>query len=164
MLFRSLGRSRLELKVVSGGVIPVKVRRSEPVSWSKVRQETSDPCGTVKTVKTVSSSDSDLECPEHKLTITLAGQQGLGCSICKVTTNSNFFVIFLSDSILIEWMILWFYPNSVIMVSVMFACFVIDVASFNCHLLFQPHKILSQEENPNKLTTRRPSSSHVTCN
>ena len=92
------GRSRLELKVSSGGVIPVKVRRSEPVSWSRVNQEQTPETRVTHvsgdsgdpgqyhsdTVKTVKSVDSDLECPEMKMSINLVQGQGLGCSICKV--------------------------------------------------------------------------------
>ena len=110
-----LKRQKLVLKVISGGVIPVKVRRSEPLCWAPVKQppveevhgrppsviethgrpasvneaklrplvvsDTSDYPGTMKTNK---STDSDMECPEQKITISLSGHQGLGCSICKV--------------------------------------------------------------------------------
>ena len=82
-----LGRSRLELKVRSGGVLPVRLSRSEPVSWQRIRpadrhqQKLTD---TVKTNTTNTSQDSDLDCPERRINITLTGQQGLGCSICKV--------------------------------------------------------------------------------
>ena len=82
-----LGRSRLELKVKSGGLLPVRLSRSEPVSWQRIRpadrhhQKLTD---TVKTSTTNTSQDSDLDCPERRINITLTGQQGLGCSICKV--------------------------------------------------------------------------------
>ena len=85
-----LGRTRLVLKVTSGGVIPVKVRRSEPVTWSQVRaltsvtSVTSGP-GDTGTVKTARSDESEAELTEARLTISLQGQQGLGCSICKVS-------------------------------------------------------------------------------
>ena len=82
-----MGRQRLVLKVTSGGVIPVKVRRSEPVTWSQVRalasvtQAVTCDTGTVKTAR---SDESEAELTEARLTISLQGQQGLGCSICKV--------------------------------------------------------------------------------
>ena len=80
-----MGRQRLVLKVTSGGVIPVKVRRSEPVTWSQVRalasvtQAVTCDTGTVKTARS-----DEAELTEARLTISLQGQQGLGCSICKV--------------------------------------------------------------------------------
>ena len=86
-----LGRSRLVLKVTSGGVIPVKVRRSEPVTWSQVRalaSVTSVTCDT-GTMKTARSDESEAEQTEARLTISLQGQQGLGCSICKVRDDSH---------------------------------------------------------------------------
>ena len=84
-----LGRSRLELKVRSGGLIPVRLNRSEPVSWRRIRpadqkQQLTDTVRTNTTNTTNTSQDSDLECPERRINITLTGQQGLGCSICKV--------------------------------------------------------------------------------
>ena len=77
-----LGRSRLVLKVTSGGVIPVKVRRAEPVTWSIVRPLAGD-SGTVKTVRSEQSDGHQ----ETRITITLQGHQGLGCSICKVSQD-----------------------------------------------------------------------------
>ena len=81
-----LGRSRLELKVRSGGLIPVRLNRSEPVSWRRIRpaEQKQQLTDTVRTNTTNTSQDSDLECPERRINITLTGQQGLGCSICKV--------------------------------------------------------------------------------
>ena len=110
-----LNRQKLVLKVISGGVIPVKVRRSEPLSWAPVKPPASEPHGRPlsvneahgrppsvnesnlrqavvsdtsdyhhETMKTNKSTDSDMECPEQKITISLTGHQGLGCSICKV--------------------------------------------------------------------------------
>ena len=85
-----LGRSRLELKVRSGGLIPVRLNRCEPVSWRRIRpaeqQQHHQLTDTVKTNRTDSSQDSDLDCPEKRINISLTGQQGLGCSICKVRT------------------------------------------------------------------------------
>ena len=71
-----LGRTRLELKVRSGGLIPVKLSRSDPVTWHQT-----------DTLKTSSTTDSEVECPERRISISLTGHQGLGCSICKVRTN-----------------------------------------------------------------------------
>ena len=84
-----LGRSRLELKVRSGGLLPVRLSRSEPVSWQRIRpaerqQKPTDTVRTNTTNTTNTSQDSDLDCPERRINITLTGQQGLGCSICKV--------------------------------------------------------------------------------
>ena len=89
----------------------MKVRRSEPVTWSPVAPVPGQPqlsqekpdsvvSGTMKTVKSVRSQDSDQDTPEQKLSITLAGNQGLGCSICKVsqTQHSLQIRVFESDS------------------------------------------------------------------
>ena len=84
-----LGRARLVLKVTSGGLIPVKVRRSEPLTWSPVpalASVTSVTCDT-GTVKTERSEESEAELKQTRLTISLQGQQGLGCSICKVRSG-----------------------------------------------------------------------------
>ena len=78
----------------------MKVRRSEPVTWSPVAPVPGQPqlgqekpdsvvSGTMKTVKSVRSQDSDQDTPEQKLSITLAGNQGLGCSICKVSQTQH---------------------------------------------------------------------------
>ena len=93
-----LSRTKIQLKVKSGGVIPVKKRKSEPVSWQVIK----DGMGGEKEIrkediaaerdvvdKTVNKVNivhrtEELECPEQRLRITLRGQQGLGCSICKV--------------------------------------------------------------------------------
>ena len=83
-----LGRSRLELKVRSGGVLPVRLSRADPVSWQRIRtaerHQLTDTVKTNTSNTTNTSQDSDQDCPERRINITLTGQQGLGCSICKV--------------------------------------------------------------------------------
>ena len=93
-----LSRNKIQLKVKSGGVIPVKKRKSESVSWQvikegmggekEIRKEDIKPESDVvdKTVNKINivHRTEEPECPEQRLSITLRGQQGLGCSICKV--------------------------------------------------------------------------------
>ena len=95
-------RSRVQLKVRSGGLIPVRNRRSEPLSWRVVTQSERGNSGVTelvrrevekvesspKLISTLASSRSGEveqdQCTEQRLQISLQGQQGLGCSICKV--------------------------------------------------------------------------------
>ena len=101
-------RSRVQLKVRSGGLIPVRNRRSEPLSWRVVTQSERGNSGVTeqlvrreKVEKKVESSSKQLiqqlasssrsgsgeevdQCTEQRIHISLQGQQGLGCSICKV--------------------------------------------------------------------------------
>ena len=85
------GRPRLQLKVRSGGLIPVRERRQDPVSWRVVvggervgREE--EPAPTKPGLAPPPVEDSD-QCVEQRLHIGLQGQQGLGCSICKVSQH-----------------------------------------------------------------------------
>ena len=81
------GRDSVRLKVRSAGVIPVKHTRTEPVSWQMVgeksREELMVRGGEDPEVNVVHRSE-EMECPERRLYITMQGQHGLGCSICKV--------------------------------------------------------------------------------
>jgi len=92
-----LSRNKIQLKVRSGGVIPVKKRKSEPVSWQVIKEgmggekeirkedikaESDVVDKTVSKINIVHRTE-EAECPEQRLSITLRGQQGLGCSICK---------------------------------------------------------------------------------
>ena len=92
-------RSRVQLKVRSGGLIPVRNRRSEPLSWRVVTQSERGNSGVTelvrrqvekaesspKLIQSRSGSGEETEqCTEQRLQISLQGQQGLGCSICKV--------------------------------------------------------------------------------
>ena len=96
-------RSRVQLKVRSGGLIPVRNRRSEPLSWRVVTQSERGNSGVTeqlvrREVEKVESSPKLIQmassrsgsgeevdqCTEQRLQISLQGQQGLGCSICKV--------------------------------------------------------------------------------
>ena len=107
-----VARARLVLTVLSGGLIPVKVRRCEPLTWSPVSSASpdyssapGDKAGDYAAKSgTVRSGASDQEVAETKLSITLAGHQGLGCSICKVTVEHNFplFSVSPQSSVLIE--------------------------------------------------------------
>ena len=107
-----VARARLVLTVLSGGLIPVKVRRCEPLTWSPVSSASpdyssapGDKAGDYAAKSgTVRSGASDQEVAETKLSITLAGHQGLGCSICKVTAEHNFplFSVSPQSSVLIE--------------------------------------------------------------
>jgi len=91
-------RSRVQLKVRSGGLIPVRNRRSEPLSWRVVTQSERGNSGVTelvrrqvekaesspKLIQSRSGSGEETEqCTEQRLQISLQGQQGLGCSICK---------------------------------------------------------------------------------
>ena len=92
-------RSRVQLKVRSGGLIPVRNRRSEPLSWRVVTQSERGNSGVTELVRrqvekaesspklipsrSGSGEETD-QCTEQRLQISLQGQQGLGCSICKV--------------------------------------------------------------------------------
>ena len=92
------GRDSVRLKVRSAGVIPVKQKRTEPVSWQMVSELDGVRFGRgeleVGKMMTRSAEKDDLhttlshgdegECPERRLYITMQGQHGLGCSICKV--------------------------------------------------------------------------------
>ena len=93
-------RSRVQLKVRSGGLIPVRNRRSEPLSWRVVTQSERGNSGVTeelvrrevqkvespKLLQSRSGSGEEIgdQCTEQRLQISLQGQQGLGCSICKV--------------------------------------------------------------------------------
>ena len=97
------GRDSVRLKVRSAGVIPVKQKRTEPVSWQMVSEldgvrfgrgelevqvGSSGKMGARKDELHTTLSHGDHgdegECPERRLYITMQGQHGLGCSICKV--------------------------------------------------------------------------------
>ena len=92
-------RSRVQLKVRSGGLIPVRNRRSEPLSWRVVTQSERGNSGVTELVRREvekaesspkliqsrsGSGEEPDQCTEQRLQISLQGQQGLGCSICKV--------------------------------------------------------------------------------
>ena len=88
-------RSRVQLKVRSGGLIPVRNRRSEPLSWRVVTPSERGNSGVTELVRRevevnsnkpkVRSVEEADQCTEQRLQINLQGQQGLGCSICKVS-------------------------------------------------------------------------------
>ena len=88
-------RSRVQLKVRSGGLIPVRNRRSEPLSWRVVTPSERGNSGLTELVRRevevnsnkpkVRSVEEADQCTEQRLQINLHGQQGLGCSICKVS-------------------------------------------------------------------------------
>ena len=91
-------RSRVQLKVRSGGLIPVRNRRSEPLSWRVVTPSERGNSGLTELVRRevevnsnkpkVRSVEEADQCTEQRLQINLHGQQGLGCSICKVSSTS----------------------------------------------------------------------------
>ena len=90
-------RSRVQLKVRSGGLIPVRNRRNEPLSWRVVTQSERGNSGVTELVRREVEVEKSPklaqgsraveevdQCTEQRLQISLQGQQGLGCSICKV--------------------------------------------------------------------------------
>jgi hypothetical protein len=84
-------RPRLQLKVRNGGLLPVRDRRSEPVSWRVVAARELPLTELVRKVEGAGARGQAEEEPgaEHRLQISLQGQQGLGCSICKVRRDSR---------------------------------------------------------------------------
>ena len=96
-------RSRVQLKVRSGGLIPVRNRRNEPLSWRVVTQSERGNSGVTELVRREVEVEKSPklaqgsraveevdQCTEQRLQISLQGQQGLGCSICKVRAVQQF--------------------------------------------------------------------------
>ena len=75
-------RWRIILEVKTRGVIPIKNRKGDPVTWRSVDKPQPDPLN-LDQIKVLKSGER----VETRIVINITGQQGLGCSICKGPAN-----------------------------------------------------------------------------